>query len=242
MTRCKNCNEPIQGNYCSNCAYPTKLIKIDGKFILKDIGDAFYVNSGFFYTIRRMLLKPGVSVKQYIYEDRSHYIGPVKFFVLISILFGLTYFFFKNYIDHTVQSVIDFGFSENSAVTKMLAWSMQNTVYTDLFGGLLVTFGLKLFFRKYGYNLFEIFTLVCYVYGSATLVLVFTILISGLTKLNLVHFNHYITTAYFIWAIAQFFNGKKISSYIKALLSFIVGSVISITIVILIGFVSDFLR
>jgi len=243
MIKCKKCDESIQGNYCSNCAYPTTLKKIDGKFILNDIGDAFYVNNGFFYTIKRMLLKPGVSVKEYIYEDRNHYIGPVKFFVLISILFGITYFFFKNYVTAiTVQPVIDLGLAEDSAMTKMLAWSLQNTVYTDLFGGLLVTFGLKLFFRKYGYNIFEIFTLVCYVYGIATLLLVFITVITGLTKFNLLQYNQYITTAYFVWAIAQFFDKKKMESYIKAFLSFMVGSVMVLGVLILIGFVSDVLK
>ena len=210
---------------------------------MNDIGDAFYVNSGFFYTIKRMLLKPGVSVKQYIYEDRSHYIGPVKFFVLISILFGITYFFFKNYVTAiTVQPAIDLGLREDSAMAKMLAWSIQNTVYTDLFGGLFVTFGLKLFFRKYGYNIFEIFALVCYVYGLSTLLLVFITLITGLTKFNLLQYIPYITTAYFVWAIAQFFDWKKVGSYIKALFSFAVGSVIALGIVILIGFISDLIK
>jgi len=39
MNSCKNCNEPINGNYCSNCGQPAKLKRIDGRYIVYEIRD-----------------------------------------------------------------------------------------------------------------------------------------------------------------------------------------------------------
>ena len=70
MNNCKNCNEPVNGNYCSNCGRPATLRRVDGRYIIQEIGDFLFANKGMLYTIKRVLISPGESVREFITEDR----------------------------------------------------------------------------------------------------------------------------------------------------------------------------
>ena len=60
---CKNCNTEINKNYCPNCGQPTKLKRIDGHYILSEIGSVLNFDKGILFTIRELLLRPGQSVR-----------------------------------------------------------------------------------------------------------------------------------------------------------------------------------
>ena len=84
-----------------------------------------------------------------------------------------------------------------------------------------MAFWVKLLFRKYPYNLFEIFVLFCYISGITTLISSVIFIIQGLTHYNLIIFSFLITIIYTTWAIGQFFDKRKVGSYIKAFFSFL---------------------
>jgi hypothetical protein len=220
QNNCKNCNEPIHGNYCSNCGESAKLKRIDRHYIIHEIKEVLFTNKGFLYTIKRLLISPGESIKHYITENRRRYVKPITFIIITSLIYTLVshLFHFGAESYSTQQSEIELPTSN-----LILNWMIDYQGYSNIISGLFMAFWVKLFFRKYGYNLFEIFVLLCFVSGISTFCLSIVLIFQGLTHLNIMHISTLIVLIYYTWATGQFFDKRKIGSYIKALLSYALG-------------------
>ena len=217
---CNHCKEPVSGNYCSNCGQPAKLKRIDGRYIVHEIGDFFLANRGFLYTIKRMFINPGESVRLFITEDRYRFIKPVSFVIITSLLYTLICQFFH-------IGAQDFQFQQHEVelptVNLLINWMTDYQGYTSIITGFFIAFWVKLFFRKSDYNIFEIFILFCFLSGVASLYSSIVIIIQGYTHLKLLHISILPIMIYYAWATAQFFDKKKATNYIKAFLSYIFG-------------------
>ena len=239
MNSCKNCYEPVNGNYCSNCGQPAKLQKIDKRYIIREIANSFNAERGMLYTVKKMLINPGESVRQYITENRSRYVKPITFVIVTSLIYTLVCQFF--HIDAKEFHRQLTGGTEQIELptsTPLTNWVIDHSGYVSIMTGLLMAFWVKLFFRKYGYNLFEIFVLFCYISGISTLFSSVFFIIQGLTHLNLIYPTTLIAMIYYIWATGQFFDKRKVGSYIKSSLSYVLGwLVLSISIGIVIAFI-----
>ena len=223
MNSCKNCNELVSGNYCSNCGHATNLKRIDGSYVIREIASSFNTESGMIYTIRMMFLAPGKSVKQFLLEDRNRFVKPISFILITALIAIIVSHFFK--ID---AKVIQQQFSDEADIFELptynllINWLIDNS-YSDIVVGFIMAFWVKLFFRKSGYNLFEIFVLYCYLIGISSIFTSVIFTIQGLTHLNLIIVSNIITVIYLTWATGQFFNRRKASSYLKAFISYILG-------------------
>jgi len=221
MNSCKNCNEPVIGNYCSNCGQPAKLKKIDGQYIIHEIASVFHAERGMLYTLKRMLTSPGESIRQYITEDRSRYVKPITFIFVTSLIYALVNHFFHISAEDFYKEQPEI---ETPAMNLFLNWMIDNPGYTSLISGLFMAFWVKLFFRKSGYNLFEIFVLLCYIFGISTLFSSVVLIFQGLIHLSLlIQIINIISLIYYTWAIGQFFDKQIIGRHIKAFLSYILG-------------------
>ena len=236
MNICKSCSEPINGNYCSNCGQPAKLRRIDGRYILREIGEFFFANKGMIYTIKRVLITPGESIRKFIKEDRYRFVKPITFVIITSLVFAFISYLFD--IDAKDFQLFDYEstdyqqqFGEAEIVELPTAnlfinWVISHHGYSSIISGLFVAFWVNLFFRKKGYNIFEIFVLLCFISGVSSLFSSLIFIIQGLTHLNLIHVSLLIVMAYSTWAIGQFFDRKKVSSYIKAFTSYLLGFIL----------------
>ena len=219
---CKKCGYLVEGNYCSNCGQPKTLKKIDGLYIIGEIADTLFAHKGFLYTTKRMLLHPGESVRQYITEDRSRYVKPITFLIINGLIYTIISHFFHIGIE-------DYAFTQQQpdieypTATLLLNLMLDYHGYASILIGLLMAFLVKLFFRKYGYNIFEIFILLCFVSGITSFCFSFVLILQSLTHTDLIHVSTLIAAAYFAWTIGQFFDGRKVGSYIKAFLSYLLG-------------------
>jgi hypothetical protein len=220
MNTCKNCNEHISGNYCSNCGKPAKLRRIDRNYIFNEIGDFFGANKGLLYTVKEILIKPGESVKKFIAEDRYRFVKPITFAIVTSLIYALVNHFFHIGVEDYYMNDAEIGSTTNLIFTWML---IDYPGYTSLIIGLFMAFWIKLFFRKADYNLFEIFILICFVSGIGSILLSVGTILQGITHLNLLQIANLIAIIYYIWAIGQFFDKKKAMSYIKVFLAFFLG-------------------
>jgi hypothetical protein len=152
MNSCENCNEPINGNYCSNCGQPTVPKRID------------------------------------------------------------KYYFFQIEVnDHTfVSPFLDIRVEGIDGVESVFRWMKENFGYSNLLIGLFMAFWIKIFFRKFGYNFFEVFILLCFVSGISTLILSVGTILHSITHLNLIKIASFITMLYSVWEVGQFFDKKKL--------------------------------
>ncbi|MCL2303645.1 MAG: DUF3667 domain-containing protein [Lentimicrobiaceae bacterium] len=223
MNNCKNCNEPIHGNYCSNCGCPAKLKRIDRNYIFQEAGEILCANKGFLFTIKSLLLKPGESVRLYITEDRYRFVKPITFLIITSLVYAFVNHFFSidilpQYYDPTATPTIN----------KIIIWMGDNPGYTSIITGLYLAFWIKIFFKKYGFNLYEIFVLLCFVSGFSSLITSAATILQSIIPLSidLITISIVISLFYTFWAVGQFFDRKKAASYIKAAVAYIVGMLV----------------
>jgi len=239
-TLCKNCNEPVHGNYCANCGQPSKLRRIDKHYIMHDISEFFLTNKGLFYTVKKVLISPGDSVKKFITEDRYRFVKPITFVIITSLIYALINHIFQiRAEDYYENPNIELG----STVTLMMKWIFTDYPgYANLITGLFTAFWIKLFFKKADYNLFEIFVLLCFVTGIGTLYMSIVAMIQGITHLKILQEASYLGMIYLSWAVGQFFDRKKAASYIKAFVSYILGSVILGFLIGIVGTIIDMVK
>ena len=244
MNNCRTCNDPVNKSYCANCGQPVKLQRIDRKYIIREIASFFNAERGILYTVKKMFISPGKSVKEYITKDRSLYVKPIAFVIITSLIYTLVSHFF--HIDaQEFQRQLAGETEQMELPTSILItnWTIEYSGYVTILVGLLMAFWVKLFFRKSGYNLFEIFVLFCYVSGISALFSSIIFIIQGLTQLSLIYPATLLTMIYSIWATGQFFDGRKASSYLKAFLSYALGwAIFSISIGIVIVFIDVVFR
>ena len=234
INNCKNCNCQTNGNFCSNCGHLVKLKKIDRDYVFHEIKDTLFADKGFVYTTRRMVISPGDSVRDYITEDRSRYVKPVTYLFITSLIYTLTIHFFK--IDYLAQ----FDTSGAPALDNINRWMVENQGYAGIILGLYMAFWVKLLFRKAGYNLYEIFILMCYITGVSTLLVSVASILLSLMHVDFLLPTAYLSMIYEIWAIGQFFDKKKAKSYIKATLAYILGLLV-ISFIAFIGVIIEIL-
>ena len=239
MNNCKICNEPVNGNYCSNCGQPAMLKRIDGRYIISEIADFFFAHKGLMYTIKRVLISPGKSVRQFITEDRYRFVKPITFVFITSLIYTIVNYYFNITAEDYYIQQDEF---EGSVISLIFHWMLiEYPGYSTIITGLFMAFWIKILFRKARYNIFEIFILLCFVTGITTLFTSVTAFIQGVTHLKLIEFSLYIGIIYYIWAIGQFFDGKKVKSYIKAFLSYALGSFVMGIFIYIIGTIIDIL-
>jgi len=236
MNTCRVCNEPVDLNYCPNCGQSAKLKRIDHRYVIQELGDFFFANKGMIYTIKNVFIRPGKSVKQFITEDRYRFVKPITFLFLTTLVYALVAHLFNISLEDVSPIKVDTG--EDAPVSYFANWIMGNPRYTVTMIVLFVALWVKIFFRKAGYNYFEIFILMCFISGITTLIDTVGVMIQGLTHLKSSYIS-IIGIIFHIWAIGQFFDQKKVSGYIKAFLSYTLGALtlgILVLVVVLIEF------
>jgi len=221
MESCRYCGGAVNGEYCSDCGQPVKLKKIDWRYVLNEIADVLNVNNRMIYTIKCLLTSPGNSVRQYITEDRNHFVKPISFVFINALIYTLVLYLFPLGIEDIIPQM-----EVEDMERSISKWILENSGYTTLLIGLFMAFGIKFFFRKAVYNLAETFILLCFVYGITLLFDVVILVLQKITGLNFIQVFPVFEMIYITWAVGQFFDGKKAISYIKALLSYLLGFVI----------------
>ena len=234
----KNNSEKKRKFFLRKLRQPEKPKRIDGQYLFREIADVFCAKRGLLYTIKKMFISPGKSVRHYLEEDRKPYVRPIVFVILTSLIYALVDLFLPVgfsaflsddkliFINPFFISIIDGG---NNAV---LEWIANASAYTTLLVGLFIAFFVKLFFRKSEYNFFEIFVLLCYVSGISMLFLAVNAIISNFIPVIGAGNSQIISYIYLVWAVGQFFNDKQYSVvkktmlYIKASLSLLLGGIL----------------
>ena len=235
---CKNCNAEVNSKFCPDCGQPTSLKRINGHYIIHEIEHVLHFERGILYTIKELITNPGQNVRNYLSENRSRLVKPIIFIIITSLIYSLTTGFF-----HIEDQYVKFEGEEIKSTTpvKIFKWIQGHYGYANIIMGIFITFWLKLFFRKYRYNLFEILILLCFVMGVAMLIFSLFSLLQGLTKLNLMNVGGMVGVGYCSWAIGHFFGKDKIFNYVKALFAYILGMATFAFTAIFLGILIDYI-
>ena len=234
---CKNCATEVTLNYCPNCGEAATLKRINGHYIMHEIEHVLHFERGILYTIKELFINPGRSMRTYISENRSRLVKPIIFIIVSSLIYTIISHYF-HIEDEYVQVK---GMPTNFASVKILMWMQANYGYMNILAGGFVALWLKVFFKKYGYNFFELLIMLCFVLGISMIIFALFALIEGFTHIKLLNVAGIIGITYLIWAVGNFFEKNKIGNYFKALLSYILGFITFFLAIFLVGITLDLL-
>lgn len=231
---CKNCNQEVNGNFCSNCGHPKNLKRIDSQYIIHEIENVLEFERGILFTVKELLINPGHSIKNYLAENRNQFVKPIVFIILTSLFYTFCneYFRFEEeYVKYTESNL--------SAVNDVNRWIRENYGYSNILMGFLIAFWTKLFFRKHDFNFFEVLVLLCFVMGIGMLIYSVFGIIQGLIHVEMIQVAQVAGFVYTTWAVGQFYGKSRLSSYVKAFSAYLLGMLSFSTIAILSGVLMD---
>lgn len=242
MTNCNNCDHQVDDKFCPKCGNLATLERIDSRYVSQQIQVLFNVEKGFLYTIKELLMRPGSTIKEFLFEDRNKHVKPFVFLIFTSIIFTLiTYFLNIEYSYLNVNKVI---WLQDKVDTGALGeWLNNNIGYTNLIMGCFMALWIKIFFRKFDYNLYEILIMLCFVYGQATLILSIAFVVGKISESGFVSMSAILLFfLYIIWAVGQFFGKKKLINYIKSFLILILGNFSYLLVLTIFGYIFKMLQ
>lgn len=241
MNTCKKCNCEFQSNYCPDCGHPQKLERINSRYILSEIASVLNFQKGILYTIKELLIRPGHNIRVFISEDRNRLVKPIMFILITSLIYTIIGRIF-HFEDGVIDGARDALYNTDSATLAILKWIQENFGYANIIMAIFIGLWVKLFFRKYSFNFFEILILLCFIMGIEMLIYSAFDIIRGLTHTNIVPVEVLVGFIYTTFAVGQFFDKRKIANYIKALVSYLIGMITFVFVAMGIGVLIDLIR
>lgn len=237
MNTCKKCTTDFQSNYCPNCGHPKKLERINGRYILSEVSSVLNFQKGIFYTVKELLIRPGQNVSAFISEDRNRLVKPIMFILITS----LVYTVFIN-IFQFEDGYISYSGDKESTTIVIFKWVQANYGYANIIMAIFIGIWLKVFFRKYPVNYFEILILLCFVMGIGMLIYSVFGFAEGLTNVKLMQVGAILGFVYTTFAVGQFFEKRKVMSYVKAFFAYTLGVITFTFAAIGIGVLIDLIK
>jgi len=215
---CTNCNSNLHGEFCSNCGQSQELKRINGQYIFSEISSVLNFDKGILYTIKELLIRPGISVRKFILEDRRRLVRPIIFIIITSLVYTIA----QQWL-HFEDGYVNYSGGDDSATVAIFSWVQKNYGYSNILMAIFIAFWIKVFFRTYDYNFFEILILLCFVMGIGMLVYTAFGVFEGLTNIKVLHIGGFIGFLYAPWAIGRFFDKDKKINYLKGFVSYFLG-------------------
>jgi len=256
---CKNCKSVLNQKdvFCNECG--AKIIKerITVKSLFSNLLDALGWDNNFFITLRYLLSKPQIIIKEYINGTRKKYTNPFTFF---AISLAISLFVFNQYSEQYIQmsTMADLQKTEqsesvsipdNNKFFELLGYESQDEYmkgnaelqlkYHNLISFLflpLFTLIAFIVFRK-PYNYGEHLVINTYFLSITTFFGVLSFIFSLLTGINILFYAIFITFLYYSYAYKKVYElsfGQLLLKILKfigvLLLVIIIGGIISILI------------
>jgi len=228
MKTCLNCHQKNDESYqfCPACGQKASIHRINTSFLFHEVIHAFtHADTGIFYLVKELALRPGEVVKEYVAGERKKYYNPFNFFLItVAISAFLSAYF------HLFDTNLKSNNPVSAIITKRVNWILVASVPMQ-------AFFTWLFFRKKKYNFAENIIFQCFLGGFRFIffVLIFTTFVSLFREyyniILYIYFGIYIL--YVIWAARQFYEENLWWTGIKILASFVFTQML---IAIIIGF------
>jgi Protein of unknown function (DUF3667) len=149
QTVCKNCNHLFAGSYCNQCGQKASVQRISFQELFHPLSHALlHVDSGFFYTLKELAIRPGHTIREYVQGKRKNHFHP---FTMMLILGGFCSFLYQHFNLVTVLGAVRFdtlSIQHESMAHKYFA-------YRSVFFCAVCSLGDFLFFFRKKYSLPE---------------------------------------------------------------------------------------
>ncbi len=233
MKICKNCKADVHQKYCPHCGISAELPRINGQYIINEVAQVFNFNKGILFTIREMVLRPGVSIRRYFHIDRNSLIKPTLFIIICSLMYSITQEFITGDSLSKNTETVNIDSSTSLLVDQLFDWIEKNFGYTLIFISVIISFWVKIFFKKSAYNFYEILMLVFFTMGICTIGETIDEAIVHFTSLEIPYFSFLTLFLYPSYAVCGLLDDHKLINYIKAILAHLLAYISFILIITL---------
>jgi len=241
-TICKNCDQQFEGNFCNYCGQAADTHKVTMHFIWHDLQHGlFHFDKGIFYTIKQLLTRPGITIREFIDGKRVRHFKPLSFVVVLGTLYGLFYHFFIDKIYD--EKPINPNGNVIGVYETVVKWSTDHFAYSSLIMILINTVVSYFVFKKQGRNFAEHLVLNTFFTGL-TLIVSFIFLsviyISGHEAILKWYAYIYllVNLALMCWCYIQFFNKlPKMKSFGLTIFAWLIINCINSTIGLIFGWI-----
>ncbi|MEQ8237719.1 MAG: DUF3667 domain-containing protein [Cyclobacteriaceae bacterium] len=225
---CKNCGKSIENNYCSHCGQKVNVDRIDLPYFLTEFSESFFqVDKGFFYSIKQLLVNPGISINEYLRGKRKKYFKPIAYVITLSTLYFLTTQFTdqNTWIDDAISGFMN-GVKEkkeNASIPEVFIWFSENYGYATLL--LLPVFSLAsyLSFYKFKVNYLEHIVINAYITGTQAIFYSLFTIIRIFTDAEIFEITpFFISISYHFLVFWQvFFKGNRLINILRSLMTYV---------------------
>ena len=218
---CKNCDAPVDGNYCAACGQKSTVSKITITETFQEIINMFFsVNTPLLVTLKYLCSNPGKLFREYIQGKRKTYYKPVPFFILMTVFYVIMSSFFNT--EFLKSEMINNELQNTEALLNRAGQFMQRNVTNFLFLFVFsIGISLKLLFRK-RYSLAEYLTIAFYLVGIYTLMTSCFMYFINKLPLSLRSIPFLFMMVYFMYAIISFFKQRHIKIFMKGIIAYFI--------------------
>lgn len=204
---CKNCGNNFTGKYCNICGQIASTKRLNLKEIVHDFFHAFtHLESGFIYSAKEMVIRPGHTVREYIQGKRTSHASPLLMLIIIGGICSLLYDKLEIQMLNS-YTISDLESNLHIITSKYFAISML--AYCFVFS--LIDF-LLFYYKKYNYT--ELFVLNILISVEVLLLNIILIPLWLLTSPSgaddyIRPFMFFVLLGYIIITRFQFFEGRN---------------------------------
>ncbi|MDN3594683.1 DUF3667 domain-containing protein [Zunongwangia endophytica] len=234
MTTCKNCDLYFEGRYCSLCGQKSSIERIHSFSIFNDLQlGLFNIDSGFFFTIKELFIRPGYAIRDYVAGKRVRYFMPVSMLVVLSTIYSFLY----HYLDINLFYQASSKLAQDEKYLKLASILDGNYVYYTLATLPIFSFSSWLIFNKQSYNFPEHFVLNTYaacqriIFHIAFLSILYSVPEEPSARKLITRFELIINTILFLWCYFQFFQLTAFGLIFKTSLSLLFSYLIIISLI-----------
>ena len=242
---CKTCSTTLVGTYCHQCGQKTITERFTLRQILRDlISMITNVDSGFWFTMRELFVRPATVIESYISGATRKYYNPFRYyFIIIAIaaILQLSLGLF-DLQQAEIRETLNPNMSEE-ALQQQLAIMEYVKKFLNIIPLLILPFialGFKWMFRKRRWNFAEHLIGTTFIYGQTAIL--------GLIPLLIFYFapqyigwgfpiSILLSTLYFTYTYSQAFQISVVSAFIRSLIAIVIGFILMILFMGLLGIV-----
>lgn len=234
ISTCKNCNQKIDSNYCSNCGQASHTHAINFQYLVHELQHGFlHVDKGVLFTLKELFTRPGDSIREFIEGKRVNHFKPViSLVIILATIYGLLAHYFNMEVMDANKINISGNYNLFEDMLKINKWISDHFVWISLISIPIYSLGTSIAFRKQKFNFAEHIVLNTFLAGQklavhiATFPLVYLIKATPYTG----SFDKFLTLIDFfllVWTYKYFFNQEsKLRTTWLAILSYIINIIV----------------
>ncbi len=219
MVKCVNCGCESDGKYCHECGEKMLFKRMNVRTVFYDkLYDITHWEDTVLYTIKQLILMPGITVRNYIHGIKKNIVKPLRYFLSVTsihiIIFRwLSIRFFEYY------TTTNGNFTGEEMITEKEQFALMNANlnYFEFLLPVFFSFFFYLLYRKkHGINYAESLTAAFYWTGTMMGLAIIALLLS-IIDVRFWYLGTVIDVAYILYASLQFNGSYKFPDIIRSI-------------------------